>query len=394
MVAARITVDAAGRRNDIDWLRIAAVALLIPFHTARVFDYWEIFYVKNAELSWFLSYFISFVHSWHMPLLFLLAGASSGYALNFRTARQFSVERLKRLGLPFIFGLLVIVPPQSYISLLREGAVLSFWRFYPGFFRIDWSDLSGYYGKFSPAHLWFILFLVIISLFTLPLLQHLRSVDGKRFITKLEALLIRPGAIFLTVIPLTLAEAFPALGDKNILYFIVAFLYGYILFTRESLQVIVERYKFFALLCGLIMMPLIFVSWPWFNSFADFSGPSILYAFIRNLNTWSWLLAILGYGARYLNGSNGVLTYARDAVYPFYILHQTVIVAVAFLIVPWDVAVWLKFTVILLVSFILTIMLYDLLVKRFNLMRLFFGLKPKQIVVTGEESKLLAPVNR
>ena len=104
------TLSKPQRRWDIDWLRVLAVLMLFPFHTARIFNNYEPFYVKNAEWSDALTYFIYIVHPWHMPLLFLLAGASTWFALGFRSGRQYTKERFVRLLIPFIFGLLVIVP--------------------------------------------------------------------------------------------------------------------------------------------------------------------------------------------------------------------------------------------------------------------------------------------
>jgi glucan biosynthesis protein C len=74
------------RRYDIDWLRVLAVLLLFPFHSARIFDTFSTWYVKNEVLSEALTYFITYVHPWHMPLLFLLAGASTWFALSFAAA--------------------------------------------------------------------------------------------------------------------------------------------------------------------------------------------------------------------------------------------------------------------------------------------------------------------
>jgi fucose 4-O-acetylase-like acetyltransferase len=108
------------RRYDIDWLRIAAVLLLIPFHTARVFNVGEEFYSKNPQLSTALQRFIYFVYPWHMSLLFFLAGAASWFALGFRGSGRYANERLKRLMVPFFFGLVIIVPPQAYCGMLTN----------------------------------------------------------------------------------------------------------------------------------------------------------------------------------------------------------------------------------------------------------------------------------
>jgi fucose 4-O-acetylase-like acetyltransferase len=106
------------RRYDIDWLRTIAVLLLFTYHTTRIFDDSQDFYIKNAiESANLTRIFINSVSPWHMPLFFLLAGASTWFALRFRSGRMYTKERFKRLLIPLIFGLLVIVPPQTYIGL-------------------------------------------------------------------------------------------------------------------------------------------------------------------------------------------------------------------------------------------------------------------------------------
>ena len=108
------------RRYDIDALRVLAVLLLIFFHTAMIFAAWEKWHVRSEQMSVGLEWFIIFVHQWHMPLLFLLAGASTYYALFFRTPKTYASERFKRLFLPLLFGILVIVPPQVYIERISS----------------------------------------------------------------------------------------------------------------------------------------------------------------------------------------------------------------------------------------------------------------------------------
>jgi fucose 4-O-acetylase-like acetyltransferase len=134
------------RRYDLDWLRIAAVLLLIPFHTARVFNPGELFYAKNDQLSEGLQRFIIFVAPWHMSLLFFLAGAASWFALGFRSGGRYASERFKRLLVPFLFGLAVIIPPQQYVGMLTNtDAERSWWAQYV-FFWTHWENPDNYVG--------------------------------------------------------------------------------------------------------------------------------------------------------------------------------------------------------------------------------------------------------
>lgn len=85
------------RRYDIDWLRDLGILLLFPFNTARIFDIWDPFYVKNDVLSRGLSWFIALTGYWFMPLLFWLAGSASRYALQRSLSRCLFRSRLCRL---------------------------------------------------------------------------------------------------------------------------------------------------------------------------------------------------------------------------------------------------------------------------------------------------------
>jgi glucan biosynthesis protein C len=127
------------RRYDIDWLRVLAVLMLIPFHTARIFDIWEPFYAKSDQVSRALTYFfIGGVNAWHMPLFFLLARASTWFALGFRSGGQYIKERLKRLIVPLVFGTLVSLGALTYGKFAG-----SFFQYYPRFFQIGATgDLS------------------------------------------------------------------------------------------------------------------------------------------------------------------------------------------------------------------------------------------------------------
>jgi glucan biosynthesis protein C len=366
------------RRYDIDWLRVLAVLLLFPFHTARIFDTLNPWYVKNGALSDALTYFIYIVHPWHMPLLFLLAGASTWFALSFRSAGQYVKERFIRLLIPLIFGLLVIVPPQSYFGLLSHtGYSGSYIEWYTNFFSINPSDLDGYFlGGFTPAHLWFIAFLFIFSLLALPLFLFLRRRDsGKRIMGWLAAFCSLPGAIFLLAIPLYvmygLIDFYP-----SPLYFITYFILGFILVADTRFEKAINRHKAIALVLG----PILFLIVAYFEVFGyPFSFPSrfvpVLVAYIVGFAPWFFVIAILGYGRQFLTSSNKFLKYTGEASYPYYILHQTVIVIIGFYVVQWQLGGAAKYLLILAAATAVTALLYDLLIKRFNLFRFLFGMK-------------------
>lgn len=163
----------SGRRHYLDWLRVLAVLLLIYFHAAAIFYTGSLgeFYIRNNLSSPEMIALISFVHQWHMPLFFLLSGAATWFALQTRTVSQYAVERFKRLFIPFLFGTLVLVPPQVYYRLLSNPNYHdSYFQFYPQFFNGVRPQ-----GNFEWAHLWFLVYLFTFSMLALPLFLYLKA---------------------------------------------------------------------------------------------------------------------------------------------------------------------------------------------------------------------------
>jgi glucan biosynthesis protein C len=173
--------DKPERRYDIDWLRLMAVFLLFFFHTARIFTPDEDFYAHNDVTSNLLDrLFIDPVWPWHMSLFFLLAGASTWYALRKRSGGKYAKERFKRLFIPFIFGLFVLIAPQSYLGLLSHSdQSISYFEWYPDFFHLQADDEDGYFlGGHTWGHLWFVMHLFVYSLLALPLFLFFKRETG------------------------------------------------------------------------------------------------------------------------------------------------------------------------------------------------------------------------
>jgi fucose 4-O-acetylase-like acetyltransferase len=194
------------RRYDLDWLRVLGVLLLIPFHVALIFvlDPNAIMYIKDVVNSRALEAAVGFVHMWHMPMLFIISGSATYFALGFRSAGQYIRERFLRLFIPLVFGILTFVPFTTYI---QHSNILSLQEGYIGYFHFDLNHLDGLNGTFTPAHLWFILYLFVFSLIGLPLFLALRSERGKGIIKALGTITQSPLSLMAWGIPLTLAAA-------------------------------------------------------------------------------------------------------------------------------------------------------------------------------------------
>jgi glucan biosynthesis protein C len=367
------------RRWDLDWLRVLAVLLLVPFHSALVFmpDPGLVAYVKDSAPSAGLAaqgmgLMKGFMDRWLLELLFFIAGAASWFALGSRSGGVFLVERIKRLLLPFLFGLVALVPLMIAVRWLGQPDAPSLGQIYARFFTEGPTDLTGMDGHLTPAHLWFIFYLFLFSLLGLPVLLLARTRPSQRALSWLSSL---RGVVYLGFVPLALARMANLLGmgDKDPLYYFLVFLAGYALTSQPRFQAFIACHLWLSVALALAatlstqMGPL-----------AAPSGPTAQLA--RNLlykaSQWTWVLAILAAGRRWLNHDSPLLHYANEAAYPFYILHLPVDTLVAYFVVRLNAGVGLKFVLLVIATTALTLAIYDLVVKRVGVLRFLFGLKP------------------
>jgi len=371
------------RRYELDWLRVLAVLLLLYFHSAAIFYVGELgeFYVKNDEPSYAMNCFIAFVYQWHMPLFFLLAGAATWFALLSRSALQYIKERFLRLFIPFFFGTLVLVPPQVYYRLRSSPNYRdSYLQFYPQFFNGVRPQ-----GNFEWSHLWFVIYLFVFSLLALPLFLYWKRA-GAHFFSQLAVVIEKPGVILLLALPLAVIEAslrprwpgFQNLYDDwaNFCLYLLYFIYGYLISSDTRFGQAIDRHLGTALAMAVAFMLALFSLWET-HSLPErgYSLEYVLYQFLRGLNAWFWVVALLGLSRRYLNFNSKLLQYASVASYPFYLLHQPVLVMIGFYVVQWSAGVMEKFLVISSISFITTLTVYELIIRRNNVARFLFGLK-------------------
>ncbi len=326
-----------------------------------------------------------------MPLLFLLSGLGSWYSLNSRSSGQYFFERVKRLLIPFYAaGIFILLPPQFYFDIVSHGGyVHSIWKVLPSYW-----DSSGsfrlyldapYLTNLWPGHLWFLQFLFIVSLLILPLLLYLKSEPGQRLIERLAGWSDRRGGLFLFLIPLALVRI--ALRSffhgehtwADLVYYAVFFLIGYVMAADRRFTESYKRHSWVCLVLGIAAAAgegaLVFgLHYPYPGA-ESFSWTYVLFNMVMSIGNFCWVMFILSLAAKYLNFNNKVLAYANEAVLPFYILHQTIILLVGWYVIPTDMSIPLKYLIISTSSFVMIMALYELLIKRINAVRLMFGMR-------------------
>ncbi len=367
------------RRHDLDWLRVLVFGLLIFYHVGMFFVPWD-FHIKNPVIYDWLVYPMWFLNQWRLPILFVISGMGTFYALQKRTGTLFALERIKRLGVPLLFGMLFIISPQVYFERLAKNQFTgNYFDFWPS------EAFVGIYpeGNFSWHHLWFLPYLLIFSLLLIPIFLYLKNHPNNKFTFFIKNLVKSPIKLYALVIPLYLAEAFiepyfpttHALIDDwfNFVNCILLFFFGFVLISvKDVFWVTVEKYRSYFLIIGIFTFSIMLTIT---QLYEDSATRHFTEAFFKVVNLWSWVLALFGYSAKYLNKKSNILSYCNEAVYPFYILHQTIMITIAYFLIEKDWSLMIKFSIMVLGTFGISWIMYEFLIRRWSYIRPLFGLK-------------------
>jgi glucan biosynthesis protein C len=392
------------RRHDIDWLRVLAFGVLVPYHVGLLFAPSWAAHVKNPVPWPIIEYPMMLVHQWRLPLLFVISGIGTSLAFRNRSLPQYLHERVRRLFVPLAVGVLVAVPPQVYVERLWRGQFSgSFLEFYPHFFTLRVYPA----GNLSWHHLWFIAYLLAIAVLTAPLLDRLR--EGGRARAWLDKMLGSRAGPFLPLAPMCLGEVvlrpfWPTSYDlifdlANMVLYTQLFLLGFSISIDAGVWRRIVEIRRIALALGVVLYGVMATKYWWsdhplvgYSAELQGHGAGFLpYHVIRVVNLWAWVLACLGYGAAYLTRGGRWLELANQAVYPFYIIHQTVIVLMGFLLLDWNPHVALKFMTLVVAAFTISGILYGALIWPFGFMRTLFGVKPERERTPLEQASSRTP---
>ncbi len=346
----------------------------MPFQTEP-----RVWLLQEPKTSLVFSLYAAFLYQWVMNLFFFLAGAGGRFALQTRSNSQFISERIKRLLVPLIAVSLTLVPLQVYLSLKFmgqfQGTFVEFIRGWVPYCSDSRTALLVDYGCYT-GHLWFLGFLFAYALFTLPLARWILSPAGLKISNWVSKAGERPLGIFWFVLPVaiiqvTLHARFPQHQNfSDFCQWLVYFLYGFIFIADDKLMEIVERNRRVFLMTGVIsFMAILLLLGPagFVNAWERhpaFSPGFALYQLLRSLNTWAWVLFAIGMGRRYLNFHNRRLQYSSEAVLPFYILHHPIIIMFTVVLAAWHPIVLEKFLVLGAASFLVTLGIYELIIRR------------------------------
>lgn len=370
------------RRYELDWLRVLAIFAVFVYHCSMIFAP-DPYQIKNPTIYPYLNDISEFVGLWGMPLIFIVSGASVYHALGKYNPGRYIKGITARLLVPLVFGTFTHIAFQVYLENLHKGTFRgSFIDFYPHYFE----GMYGFGGNFAwmGMHLWYLEALFLFSMLCLPLFLSLKKPsNGQHILQRMGDFLGKPAVIYLLALPTTLlfnlldpdGLGTMVLGGWSIFNYLVFFIAGFVIISSARLQSNIERLRWVSLVAGVITWPAIDIVWgalgdPTFGTWQYAIGTALWC-----LCAWCWLLTVFGFGFHYLNHSTPFLRYSNEAVLPFYIMHQSVILPLAFVVVQWAIPDLLKFLIILCVSFVVVMLLYEFLIRRFNPLRFLFGMK-------------------
>ena len=313
-----------------------------------------------------------FLSQWRLPLLFMISGMGAFFALGRRSTLEFTLERLRRLGIPLIVSIILIIPIQTYLGYIVRGSFTGpYFDFWP----------SRLLGTLSWQHLWFVAYLLLFAVVFAPLFSYLKTKKMKPLLricsNKYGIYLLGAPIIAFDAILGNVEEISGAIFNDlhGITRYSTIFFAGYLLASRHDacIATIRNNRRLYAL-CGLCLFPLALCT---YSAWPHSTGGMIVKSLIRTANLWSWCLVCLGYAAAYLNRGGKFLSYVNQAVFPFYILHQSAMMILIYLMrdLPWPFLP--KYVAIIVGILLYCGLIYEFGIRPWRWIRPLFGLKSK-----------------
>ena len=380
------------RRVDLDWIRILAFGTLILYHVGMYYVTWD-WHVKSPQASHAVEPLMLLASPWRLSVLFLVSGAATAFIAARLSARALARTRTVRLLVPLLFGMLVVVPPQAYFEVVEKlGYANGFADFYRRYLSADQTFCRGNDCLILPTwnHLWFVAYLLVYTLLLAAMLRW-----GPPWRARLTGVLERALSgwgvlllpwIYLAAIRIGLAARFPAthaLVDdwySHALY-LPMFLLGFLVARSHLVWDAMEKLRWVALLAAVASYA--FITWYFLIRYAGGAqAPEslrIVQRAIFALDQWAAIVAACGFARRHLRRDGPVRRYLTEAIFPFYIVHQTAIILFAVAMRPWRLPAPVEAALLVALVGLTCVATYEL-ARRVRALRLPLGLKPAAAV--------------
>jgi len=377
------------RKHYIDWLRVLAFGLLFLFHSWRPFDHFP-WHIKNEEQNFIFDLLTMFTHGWRMHLIFLVSGAGTWFAMKSRK-KAFVNDRIKRLIVPFIFGIFLIIPPQRFYEwIMFHDFAGSYFDFIQSYFPQQLGDNMGsslllWFGHLG-THIWYLPFLFVMTVFALPLLNKIQK--GRFNFSWLKKMMQSNYGVFILVLPMILVRILlkPIYSEytdwADFFIYLFPFLYGFLFMSDPEFINIIKKKMYLFLIVGIIgSIYFIYTGSQSPENVQEYLHPSfssyhIQISIVSMFIAYSWILFFLGFFASKFNFSHSILVPANISILPIYILHQTLIIVIGYYIVNTELHIALKFVIITFTAIPAAVLLYKI-IQTNTVLRFLFGLKRK-----------------
>ena len=393
------------RRYDLDWLRVIAFLVLIFYHSGMFYVTWD-WHVKSVHAGPEVEWLMNLSSPWRLSLLFFISGVALRFLADKGKAGSLMKERAFRLGLPILFGMAVIVMPQSWLQLVEagefEGGILEFWPRY--------LDPISEFSISTPTwnHLWYVVYLFVYTLMILPVsgvLSRLMEGKGGRISEWLFGGRFGPvNAVILPALPhilirLTLDPYFPTTHNltedwANHAHSLTMLMTGFLIAKDPAFWSAIRRLMPFAVGLTILLATGLTFIWGNWESLTTGDTSWILWParFARILYAWLMIASLLGLAQRFLTKDSAVLRYMTEAIFPWYILHQTIIVMAGFWLTRQGLSAGVEASLVILTTIARCGLIHEFIIRRVGVLRPLFGLRmrPKQ---TSAPDRALLPTS-
>ncbi|MCG2666023.1 acyltransferase [Bradyrhizobium sp. GCM10023182] len=386
------------RRIDLDWVRILAFGLLIFYHVGMLYVSWG-FHIKSEHRLTFLEPAMLVLNPWRLSLLFLVSGVASRFMLGKLRLVAFAGARSVRLLIPLVFGMLVIVPPQSYLQIVEALG-------YPaGFADYYLYHYLAFSAQFCPNpcivqptwnHLWFVVYLWVYTMAlagVLALWPAAADWIGEKLAAALAGpwLLVLPCLLFVAW-RLFLSPIFPSthalFGDwYNHADYATSFLIGFLLARQGGIWHDIERQRWTALVLAAVCFAVFVFAYAGLFP----RSPMLRWSAGSAYGCYQWvaMVAVLGFARRHLTADGAARRYLTDAIFPYYIVHQTAIIMIAHALQGSGLSAASEATIVISGTALTCAVIYEV-ARRIFWLRPLFGLRMEPRSVAGIAQQLPA----
>lgn len=341
------------RRYDIDWLRVIAIGLLIIYHCSLGFQPWGIYilFIQNAESLESIWVVMSMINTWRIPLLFFISGMGVAFAMRKRNTKALILERTKRIFIPFVFGITVIVP--IHIAL---------WQNY-------YNQEVQYIVK--QGHLWFLAnifaYVVLLSI----CLHAFKKLNTFQFAS--SRIYKSIGGLYLISIPfiISLLVLNPDIYEMYTLSFhgfafgLISFVFGYsFIVSGEYFWNNVNKFRWIYLVIAMSLFLIRYLVFQ-FNVIHYFKVFEML----------SWIFTLFGFANKYLNKPSHLLSKLSNAAYPIYIIHMIFLYLSSSIVFEMSINPFVKFFIVITSTTLGSYISYEFIIKKLKAIGFLFGTK-------------------